>query len=78
MATKSSKKNLRESAELALWDTLEVALWTGVPASGVSVYLELAKEDLPEVAKYSALIAAGINTVVYFLKRLVGYKKGQI
>lgn len=78
MATKSSSKDFKEAARLAFWDTMEVVLWTGIPATGITAYLELAKEDIPEIAKYSALIAAGINTVAYFLKRVTGYVKGTI
>lgn len=72
------EKSLKESLRLALWDTLEVALWAGIPATGVAAYLELFQQDVPQIAAYAPIIAAGINLIAYFLKRLVGHKRNQL
>lgn len=68
--------DIKKALENALWDTLDVALWVGIPATGVSGLLLILGEQYPVVVTLSPYIAGLINIIVYFLKRLVYYKKG--
>lgn len=60
-----------------LWDTVDVALWSGAPATGVVAFLELIGKDFPAIVAYSPYIATLINIIGFFVVRFRDYQKGK-
>lgn len=83
MASKELDK--KEALKQAFWDTLDVALWAGIPATGIAgLLLSLSKiiEEAFEVqvSGFVALIpyfGPIFNTGIFFVKRYREYVTGK-
>lgn len=73
---RKKRVSLKRAMILALLDTVDVVLYSGVPATGVVVYLEMFQEGIPELAKYGPYIASLINVAIFWLKRTREYYVG--
>lgn len=72
--TKKNKKvTIRQAAYAALWDTIQVAIYSGVPATGVIVFINTLAYDVPTIARYAPYIASGFNVASFGLKRFFEY-----
>ena len=74
--SKISEKT-KNSLIASLWDTLDVILYTGVPAGLTSGAISAYFADLPELVKLAPVIASAVNIVWYFLRRFRDYQTGK-
>lgn len=68
---------MKEIIKRSLLDTLNVVFYSGVPATGIVMFLATLEGDLPSIAKYSAYIAMGFNILYFFVKRVYDYRTGK-
>ena len=75
MASKSKKKKIttRQALAASAWDTLQVVMYSGVPATGVIVLVNTMSTDVPSIAKYAPYIATTINVIIFYIKRAMEY-----
>lgn len=73
-----AKKQKDQKSILAnvLMDTLEVALYGGIPATGVVALIALLSEDVPTIAKYGSYLGVFVNMVIFAVKRYIAYFRG--
>lgn len=70
--------SIKQCLIAALDDTLEVVMWSGVPAIGMAGLLESVAQDIPAFARYLPFVQAAINIVAYFAKRFLDYYRGDL
>jgi len=67
----------KNALKLALIDSVSVLFYSGIPASGVIVLLNIIATDVPVIAKYAPYLASVINLLVFIVKRAFEYYKGE-
>ena len=67
----------KNSLIAALWDTLDVILYTGIPAGLTTGAMSAFLNTLPELVKFAPIIASAVNIVWYFLRRFRDYQTGK-
>lgn len=70
LTSKVNWTELKDAMLVALDKTLIVMLYSGIPATGVTAYIETLKTifpDMPFIMQYGALISAAANILAYFV-----------
>ncbi len=67
----------KNSLVAAAWDTLDVILYTGIPAGLTTGAISAYFDQIPELVQFAPLIASAINIVWYYLRRFRDYQTGK-
>ena len=74
---KQEKITMKQALAASFWDTLQVLMYSGIPATGVIVFINTLAYDVPTIARYAPYIASLINVLVFYFKRTLEYLKNK-